>query len=635
MDVRALVIDAARRHKVPEDLALEVAGKESGFVPGRVSPKGARGVMQLMPGTARDLGVNPDDVHQNVDGGVRYLKQQLDTFGGDRRLAKAAYNSGPGNVRKYGGVPPFRETQKYVGGGDVDQLPSAAELLSGGKAKPFHADQAPGGEELPSAAELLGERASPPPGAVRPPQVGAAKVVRRDQVLGFEKGAMKPLDNLASGLEYAAGKVGLDKPINRLGEVLGLPSAKDANAQHADYIAQQAAKGVIPGKIGEFAGNVLGTALMTKGMSPLTGGAVSGALLSDKADLKGVAGDAALGGVVGRGTALASDALQVGARKLLSKAPQVMDLPGLEQAVKAAYGKVDASGFKVSTADMKGLASSVMTDLRAKGGPKAAKLYPDADAFTARLDALSRQKGGVKLTQLDDLRSDIYDAMIKPGGKEAAVGKAIRTKIDGLIDNIPNADIKGARELYTRLSKMRTVTKTLDSAELRKSAAYSGANTDNTIRQQIRPLLDPTSGKVIRNATADEKAALRKVVEGSGLQNLSRLTGQGLDPRKLLGKLSGIGALGAAGPTAGASLIAPAVGLIGTTISNRASQSNVQQLLKLMAAGGSKQALKPVPTRASAVTEKAIARVLRPTAVAAAVPALAAARTHPKPKQKK
>ncbi len=91
-----------------------VARAESGGNHAAVSPKGAVGVMQLMPATARALGVNPYDLYQNVLGGARYLKMQLDRFGGNVVLALAAYNAGPGAVERYGGVPPYEETRTFV-----------------------------------------------------------------------------------------------------------------------------------------------------------------------------------------------------------------------------------------------------------------------------------------------------------------------------------------------------------------------------------------------------------------------------------------------------------------------------------------------------------------------------------------
>lgn len=113
MDYRAEAIAAAQRNGVDPNLFLRLVGQESGFNSGAVSPKGATGLAQLMPGTAAGLGVDPTDPLQNLEGGARYLRQQMDEFG-DPALALAAYNAGPGAVRKYGGIPPYAETQNYV-----------------------------------------------------------------------------------------------------------------------------------------------------------------------------------------------------------------------------------------------------------------------------------------------------------------------------------------------------------------------------------------------------------------------------------------------------------------------------------------------------------------------------------------
>ena len=111
---RARVAELAAKYDISPTLLEAVVWQESRWNPAAVSPVGARGLAQLMPGTARQMGVNPDDPHANLEGGARYLRMQLDTFGGNVEKALAAYNAGPGRVHKAGGIPAIRETQEYV-----------------------------------------------------------------------------------------------------------------------------------------------------------------------------------------------------------------------------------------------------------------------------------------------------------------------------------------------------------------------------------------------------------------------------------------------------------------------------------------------------------------------------------------
>ncbi len=113
--IRAMAEKAAKRHGIDANLVAAVIGVESSFQPKAVSSKGARGLMQLMPGTAAALGVGDSfDPEENIDGGSRYLRKLLERYRGDAVKALAAYNAGPEAVERHGGVPPYAETRAYV-----------------------------------------------------------------------------------------------------------------------------------------------------------------------------------------------------------------------------------------------------------------------------------------------------------------------------------------------------------------------------------------------------------------------------------------------------------------------------------------------------------------------------------------
>lgn len=124
-DPKVLLDRAADKYGVPAALLHSVARAESAYRVDAISPKGAIGVMQLMPATASELGANPHDVAQNIDAGARYLRDLLEQFDGSAHKALSAYNAGPHAVKKYNGVPPYAETVHYI-----DRVLSTYQRLS-------------------------------------------------------------------------------------------------------------------------------------------------------------------------------------------------------------------------------------------------------------------------------------------------------------------------------------------------------------------------------------------------------------------------------------------------------------------------------------------------------------------------
>ncbi len=140
--IQNAVKQASQKYNVPQNLVLSIIKQESAFQPDATSHCGAQGLMQLMPETAKDLGVKDAyNIEQNIDGGTKYISQMLKMFGGDTKKALAAYNAGPGNVQKYGGIPPFKETQNYV-------KRISANLAKGNVGIPNNLPEAPGSAPL-------------------------------------------------------------------------------------------------------------------------------------------------------------------------------------------------------------------------------------------------------------------------------------------------------------------------------------------------------------------------------------------------------------------------------------------------------------------------------------------------------
>ena len=260
-----------------------------------------------------------------------------------------------------------------------------------------------------------------------------------------------------------------------------------------------------------------------------------------------------------------------------------------------AYRDVDASGFRFGADDLKGLADDIEAEVRKRGGPKAAKAFPDADAMIARLRALAETPDGVSLPQLDLLRRDIYDIMVGPEGKEAFLGKAMRQRIDKMTAEAQAPFIQEARAANTRYEKAGADADRVRSAELAAGRAHSGENFGNALRQKISPLIDPLHGAEITNLTPDEAAALERVVIGDKTQNAMRTwgnrlrnpmwTGAATTPAALMG-FAGGGPVGG-GVVAGG--VAAGMQAAGQTLRRAAearTMQNVRAVMDLIEQGG-------------------------------------------------
>jgi hypothetical protein len=523
----------------------------------------------------------------------------------------------------------------------LSELSSAIAQRENGVAAP---SSMPGVEM--SESEVFGKPKPPPlpgqPGAIPIPQMGPGVTMERvapptdrgmkAEGLGLLKGVTAPVFNASGHLERAVTGTPMGNAMAQQGAGLrkmlpqGLTSFIDSPEA---FFAEQARKGTLPGKVGEFAGNVLGTAFVPGG--PVTSSALSGALLSEKETPLGVLGDATLAGVTGSIVGKGLEAAKAAGTKAFANVPQIMNIAALKKGYQDAYKAIDNSGFSFT----KDTAEKLIKDFEAaKTGRALSKsAADDADniiAYANREIADGRLR---TVSQIEKLRTDIYDAMVKKGGDAGALGGAFRSKIDQLFDTAPNPDLKRARDLYKRWTTADFVNRASKSADRAAEQTYGG-DFGRKVKDRLAPLVDelkPTRN--IRGASDDVKAAIEKVVRGSKTQNLASTLGGMTDVRRLGGKLlqGTLGAGGAAGAigTGGASIIpslvlqsAIAGGGAGlTATASGIARKNVDDLIKLIAVGGSKQDL----TRAQLAA--AIQQLGRKTAAGLQVsvaPALAA-----------
>jgi len=204
--IESLVADYARQYGLQESLIYAVIRVESNGDPNAVSRAGARGLMQLMPGTAKEMGVtNIIDPAQNIAGGTQYLSKLIKFFEGDVRLALAGYNAGPENVRKYGGIPPFRETQDYVRSvlhwwRVYNSTSARPEYLYGApKSLAEYAKKTPQDSQKTPASLVAGKKSE----GGKNEQLARAEIEgAREYTVHFTDGSSQPADKVISGEDH-------------------------------------------------------------------------------------------------------------------------------------------------------------------------------------------------------------------------------------------------------------------------------------------------------------------------------------------------------------------------------------------------------------------------------------------------
>lgn len=584
-------------------IVLRQMHQESGARADAVSPKGARGPMQLMPATAQELGVDLDDPYDNIRGGVRYLKQQYDRFGSDE-LALAAYNAGPGAVEKHGGVPPYAETQDYVRA-ILDESDARAENpVPGGQTETARSD-AP--QAAPTATAPKSQAKSTRSLAGLPKKKGggvwdnfsdAFTDAKRD--LGqtitedFRRTtaqARAPRPTLAEAASMSAGDLGRFSGIaGGVADLALRPLGSLYNDLIAEPIASQIDKFPLdayegprltpqgfttPRKLSPEEAHAANVGSVNLALSALPPGKSAPRLRTIDLPTLGETTPLRVAG------SLAQQLNQVAPQmvgRLKAALPTARTAEELKRAKTEAYRKAESSGFQFDQQSVKALAQDFMNTVTDEGGPE---LYAKADAMARRLAGLA-ERGGLTPTQLDRYRSQLGKQLMQPGSTEADLGAVLRGKVDTFMDGVTAPLWAHARDLNTRFRKMEAVEQAIDSADLGQAATGNGANA-NAIRQKIKPLVDPKSNQRIRNLTPAEEKAMRRVVKGTPVQNTARAL-TAFDP--FAGKMRTALSMLAAGQTGGMSAALAPLGVGASLVERASAEKALAQLKALISSGG-------------------------------------------------
>lgn len=623
--------------------------RESGGRPGVMGPQTqwgrAVGSTQMLPDTAKavaakvglpwrpDLlsGTTPEAASYQDTLGHAYLTEGIAKTG-SLEDGLRYYHGGP-DRRQWGPKTEAYAKAVAANAGYQPQPAKSLDTLSNEELDALIAQkQGAAASAAPAPPVQVGAMDKPVSGPVTMDQMQAlAGVKPKSQAYGFAKGAVDQNVRLAEiaksmpmfdpkampATAFSPGGILANALLQR-----GVSAGKGLQGQ-IDRMWQ----GFQPGKLGEVAGNIAGSAWVPGGV--MTQGAVSGAAQSQSDNPLDIVRNGLVGAATGKVASKAFEGLGSILAKPFMSAAKPMDFAALNQAKEAAYNAAKQSGAVYGAKQFNGFKTSLQqamatSSINPMRHPKAASMLED----------IKRVTGDQTLESLDQLRQVIYrDVASASDQSEARLGKQMIKALDAFIESNPAGSdaIKVARDLNTRVKKIEAVSNAAESAALQNGARYFGGNEANTIRQKLRPFIDPTAAKKIGNLTPDEAAQIKTVVNGTPTQNALRNLSF-FAPNRMGGQIAGLIGL----PTAGLSTIALPVGALAQKLSTGMTKKQLDDLIKLMASGGNAAALKPGQTATSQAIKKTAQAVARPMglfggAAAGLLGGTATAKPKPKP----
>ena len=635
MDFRALASKVATEVGVDPAVFTRLVQNESSFNPNAKSKKGATGLAQLMPDTARELGVDINDPEQNLRGGATYFKQQIDRFGSPE-LALAAYNAGPEAVQKAGGIPDFPETKSYVQKimGGPDKLPTAEELWSDfdvagqtpnkgvtvftPKNEPSDSTELPSAKEpsdstkLPSAKELWATFGEEKPNALKPNTT-------MDALKGGASG-------LIGGIAGIAGQGGdLERQIRGtvLNSALNIGNA-GANLLHRPGITPQAmqniqalsnkAPTIIPSsqpvmqdtqsmfgspqtKTGKYIHSIATMApavlggeggIIARGLRAIVPGVASeaagqmtqGKPYEQAARIAGaLAGGAGSGVVEGMGARMAAD-------KANTASTPAID--ALKTQSGELYEKAKSLGVVVKPDNFKQFSTTLAGDLKKEGIDKT--LTPAASRAIVRIQEVTKKGEPVSFDAIDTLRKVASIAGESVVKADRRMGRIIVDKIDDYVDsltpkNVISGDpsqaastISAARDLWKTASKSSTIKDVITKAEA--NAGDFNIKLDTALRNQFKKLSNNERGMSRFNPV--EQEAIKKAASSGTMSDILHMVGN-LAPTNLI-KAGIEGSLGHF--TGGIGYVVPVAGAIAKSASIANTTRNARLASELVRRGG-------------------------------------------------